>query len=100
MFFQAPKRGGLSRPGTPVRNFQITASTNSLIAKIAVAPNVSRTPRQLFFNPRELVVPQSVTVHQEALERRLPTNHAFSDSRIRQDKRIFPHIISVIQRSI
>ena len=61
------------------------------IASNAVAPDVSRTTRQQLFDPRELVVSQSVTVHLEASERRLPMNHAFTDSRIRWTEKIISH---------
>jgi hypothetical protein len=79
-------------PGNAGPKFPNHGLDEQLIAKIAVAPDVPGTTRQMFFNPRELVVPQSVTVHQEALERRLPTNHAFPDSRIRQDKKNLSHL--------
>ena len=61
------------------------------IASIAVAPDVSRTTRQQLFYPCELVVSQSVAVHLEASERRLPMNHAFTDSRIRRTEKTTSH---------
>src|ERR1700735_2464074 len=82
MFFQAPKRTGISRQGTPVRNFQITASTKSRLP-MTIAPNTSGAALQQFRNPRELIAAQSMTVHREAFQRRLPMNHAFPDLRIR-----------------
>ena len=47
------------------------------IAQLTIAPNTSGAARQQFFNPRELIAAQSMTVHREAFQRRLPMNHAF-----------------------
>src|ERR1700722_17133650 len=88
MFFQAPNRVGMSRQGTPVRNFQITASTNRRLPRSLLRPTY---PRQQLFYPCELVVSQSVAVHLEASERRLPMNHAFTDSRICWTEKITSH---------
>src|ERR1019366_213020 len=66
VLLQPPKRSGKSRHGAPARNFQITASTNSRLPAIAVAPGGARTARQQIFNPRELAVPQSMAVHRKA----------------------------------
>ena len=60
-----------------------------LVASFAVAPDMSGTARQQVFDPSELVVAQSVAVHQEALERRLPMNHAFPDLRIPRPEQIY-----------
>ncbi len=60
-----------------------------LVASFAVAPDMSGTARQQVFDPSEFVVAQSLTVHQQALERRLPMNHAFPDLRIPRPEPIF-----------
>jgi hypothetical protein len=60
-----------------------------LIALIAIAPNVSRAAREKHFDPRELVVAQSMAVHLEASFRRLPKNHAFTDSRIQWTEKYY-----------
>ena len=52
------------------------------IAQLAVASDMSRTTRQQMFNPRKLVVAQSVAPHRSLPKRRLPMNHALPDSRI------------------
>ena len=38
VFFQSPKRSGRSRQGAPVRNFQMTASTNSRLPLSLLRP--------------------------------------------------------------
>src|SRR5271170_183670 len=48
MFFQAPKRTGISRQGTPVRNFQITASTNNRLPNSLSRPTCPGRPAAVF----------------------------------------------------
>src|SRR5271163_3804152 len=48
MFFQAPKRAGISRQGTPVRNFQITASTNNRLPNSLSRPTCPGRPGSSF----------------------------------------------------
>src|SRR5271167_2494651 len=48
MFFQAPKRAGISRQGTPVRNFQITASTNNRLPNSLSRPTFRDGPAAVF----------------------------------------------------
>ena len=87
----SPNRVGMSRQGTPVRNFQITASTNRRLPRSLLRPTYPGRPRQQLFYSCELVVSQSVAVHLEASERRLPMNHAFTDLRIRWTEKITSH---------
>jgi hypothetical protein len=75
VFFQSPKRSGKSRQGAPERNFQITASTNRRLPSSLLRPTVPG-------RPRKLVVAQSVALHHNASQRRLPMNHALIDLRI------------------
>ena len=65
------------------------------IAEFAIAPNMSGTARQQFFNSRELVAAQSMTVHWGAFQRRLPMNQRFADSRIRSAEKIHSRITIV-----
>src|ERR1700722_14378593 len=48
MFFQAPKRVGMLRQGTPVRNFQITASTKSRLPSSLSRPTYPGRPGNRF----------------------------------------------------
>jgi hypothetical protein len=65
------------------------------IAEFAIAPNMPGTARQQFFNSRELVAAQSMTVHWGAFQRRLPMNQRFADSRIRSAEKIYSRITIV-----
>lgn len=82
MFFQLPKRSGRSRHGAPERNFQITASMKSRlekpIAQLAVAADVAGPTRQQMFNPRKLVVAQSVALHRKASQKKAPYESRFT----------------------
>jgi len=67
MFLQSPKRSGKSAPRGPERNFQITASTNRRLPSSLLRPTVPGAPVEEVFNPRKLVVAQSIALHRKSL---------------------------------
>ena len=58
---------GRSRTKLPNQSFN-----KNTVAPLAIAPNVAGATRQQRFDPRKLIVPQSVTFHPKALRRKAP----------------------------
>jgi hypothetical protein len=78
MFFQSPKRSGRSRHGAPERNFPNHRLNENSIAQRAIASDMPRTTRQQMFNPRKLIVAQSVAPHRKPPKKKAPYESRFT----------------------